>query len=40
MINLEKEMKAEILIKTEESKLEKLRLIIIVIIEEINERVQ
>ena len=33
-------MKAEILIKTEESKLEKLRLIIIVIIEEINERVQ
>ena len=33
-------MKAEILIKTEESKLEKLRIIIIVIIEEINERVQ
>ena len=33
-------MKVEILIKTEESKLEKLRLIIIVIIEEINERVQ
>ena len=33
-------MKAEILTKKEESKLEKLRLIIIVIIEEINERVQ